>query len=236
MGSRHKTIKNVLDIGRAAEWNDDHEADFTLEIEEYDLQTGSAIATEWSTAQTSGGSAPVWALVGAAGSEHAFVVLNTGGTTGKLSSMRHMLGGAAANVTSPADLPALNLALEISAIHTLGIVAEWGFFASATVPFTANGAGAYFRINADLLYAVTGTGAAETETLIGAWSQYANYRIQINSANVEFYVNDLVTPELTITTTRPVVALTPKISVVSGNNVDSTLRLDALAWSRLRAQ
>lgn len=236
MTQRHKTIKNVLDIGRAAEWNDDHEADFTLEIEEYDLQTGSAIATEWSTAQTSGGAAPVWALVGAAGSEHAFVVLNTGATTGKLSSMRHMLGGAAANVTSPADLPALNLALEISAIHTLGIVAEWGFFASATVPFTANAAGAYFRINADLLYAVTGTGAAETATLIGAWSQYSNYRIQINSANVEFYVNDLVTPELTITTTRPVVALTPKISVVSGNNVDSTLRCDALAWSRLRKQ
>ena len=236
MTARHKTIKATLDVGRATEWNDDHMADFTTEIEEFDLLTGLAITSEWDTAQTSGGSAPVWALVGAAGSGHAFVVLNTGATTGQLSSMRHMLGGAASNITSPADLPTLNMALEISAVHTVGVVAEWGFFASATTPFTGNQAGAYFRIDDDELYAVTGTGAAETATLIGAWSQYANYRISINSANVTFYVNDLAAPALTQILTMPAVDLTPKVSVISANNVDSTLRLDALAWSRLRMQ
>jgi len=236
MTERHKAIKATLDTGRATEWNDDHMADFTTEIEEFDLLNGSAITSEWSTNQTSGGSAPVWALVGAAGSGHSFVVLNTGATTGNLSSMRHMLGGAASNITSPADLPTINIALEVSAIHTVGVVAEWGFFASATTPFTALQAGAYFRIDDDELYAVTGNGAAETAVLIGAWSQYANYRISINSANVEFYVNDMAAAAVTQILTMPTVDLTPKVSIISANNVDSTLRLDALAWSRLRMQ
>ena len=234
MTQRHKAIKATLDVGTAAEWNNDHEADFSTEIDESDIIIGPAITTEWDTAQTSGGSAPALALVGAAGSGHAFVVLNTGATTGQSSSMRHKLGGSASNITSPDDLPTLNLALQIAAVHTTGNVAEFGFFASATTPFTANQAGAYFRVYNNNLYAVTGTGAAETATLIGAFSEYSNYRIHINSTNITFYVDDMTAASATITTTRPAVDLTIKISVISANNVDSTLRCDGLAWSRLR--
>ena len=236
MTSRHKAIKGTLDTGHATEWNDDHQADFTLEIEEYDLTTGVAITSEWDLAQTSGGSNPVWSLVGAAGQEHAFVVLNTGATTGQISSMRHMLSGAAGNVTSPLDLPALNMALWLEDISGVGVEAEFGFFASATTPFTANQAGAYFRVDGGDLYAVTGTGAAETATLIAAYSEYANYRIKINSTNIEFFVDDLETAAVTQTLTRPAVALTPKVSVISVGNYDETINLDALAWSRLRKQ
>jgi hypothetical protein len=236
MGVRHKAYKATLDRGYAIDWNDDHAVSYAEEITHEALEPGQAITGNWDTAQTSGGSAPVWALVGAAGSGHAFVVLNTGAATGQSSSMRHKLGGAASNITSPADLTVMTLALEVSAVHSAGNVAEWGLFASATAIFTANQAGAYFRIDNNQLYAVSGTGAAETATLIGAWSQYAHYRIEVNSANIKFYVDDMVNPAATTTTNRPAVDLTAKVSVISANNVDSTLRLDGCALQRLRKQ
>ena len=231
---RHKRVVAILDVGQPQDWNDDHISDFTDEVTDEDMLLGAAVTTSWDTAQTSGGSAPVWTLVGAAGSGHAFVVLNTGGATGQSSSMRHKLGGSASNITSPGDLPVVTCALEVAAVHTSGNVAEWGLFASATAPFTANQAGAYFRINNAQLYAVCGTGAAETATLIGAYDQYAQYRVEVNSANIKFYVDNMSTPAATITTNRPAVDLTMKVSVVSGNNVNSTLRLDAVGLQRLR--
>jgi len=148
--------------------------------------------------------------------------------------MRHKLGGAASDITSPNDLPVVTCALEVAAVHTAGNVAEWGLFASATSPFTANQAGAYFRVNNGQLYAVCGTGAAETATLIGAYDQYAQYRVEVNSADVRFYVDSMTTPAATISTNRPAVDLTMKVSVISANDVDSTLRLDAVGLQRLR--
>lgn len=233
---RHKAYKATLDRGYASEWNDDHISDFTDEVTDEDTPLGQAVTASWDTAQTSGGSAPVWTLVGAAGSGHAFVVLNTGGTTGQSSSMRHKLGGAASNITSPDDLPIMTCALDAAAVHTAGVVAEWGLFASATSPFTANQAGAFFRINNNQLYAVVGNGAAETATLIGAFDEYAQYRVEVLSTTIKFYVDNMTTAVAAIALTRPAVDLTMKVSVISANNVDSTLRLDAVGLQRLRKQ
>ena len=236
MSNRHKAIKNTLDVGTAEEWDADHMQDFTLEIEDKILHPGTAVSAEWDTTQTSSGSAPVWELSGSAGSGHADVILNTGAATGQTSSMRLKLGGSSSDVTSPDDLPGLNMALQIAAVHTAGTVAEWGFFKNSTTPFTANQEGAYFRIKDNNLYAVTGNGISETAVLIGAFLEYSNYRIIFNSGNVQFYADDLVTASATITTTRPTDNLTIKASVISANNVDSTLTTDAIALSRLRKQ
>jgi hypothetical protein len=234
MSLRHKKQVGSLETGLAADWNDNHITDFTDETEDNLMRIGSAISGEWDTAQTAGGSAPVWALVGAAGSGHAWVTLNTGAATGQSSSMRLKMGGSAGDTTSPDDLPIFSAAVNVEAVHTAGIVAEWGFFGSATAIFTANQAGAYFRIEDNQLYAVCGDGAAEDAELIGDFNEYGNYKIVINSANVAFYVDNMKTAVVTIAANRPAVNLTPKISVISANNVDSTLNVDGVALVRLR--
>ena len=238
--SRHKAYKATLDKGYAAEWYDDHIDDYTDEISFQALRIGYAVGTEWSTAQTSGGSAPVWTLVGAAGAGHATVVFNTGGTTSNVSSMRYMLGGAAGNITSIDDLPIMTFTMQIDTVHTAGKVVEAGLIPSATALFTANQDGAYFRVNNDTLYAVTGDGANETATDLGAFDEYAQYRILITTSGattrVYFYVDDMVNAAATHTTNLPNADMTIKISVISANNVDSTIRVDACALQVLRKQ
>lgn len=236
MSNRHKKIVATLDKGLATDWNDDHEINYIDEISEELLIIGLTVAHFWDTAQTSLGSAPVWTLVGGAGIEHAYVVLNTGATTGNKSSMRYTLGGGASNTTSPNDLPILTMSINIDTIYTTGNMVEFGLIASATNLFTANQSGAYFRINNNTLYAVTGNGATETTTSLGTWNEYDHYRIEFTSTQVKFYVGGVATPSATHTTNIPAVALTIKISVISGNNVDSTIRTDAVGWSRLRLQ
>ena len=234
MSYRHKAIKSSLDVGLVSEWNDDHILDYTDEIEEQLLRISESISESWDTSQTSGGSVPVWGKIGSNGSGHAFVILNTGAVTGKISSMRLKLGGSAGNVTSPDDLPIFTATINISAISTTGNVVEFGFFENSVSPFTANQKGAYFRIKNDQLYAVSGTGTAETEALIGSISTYNQYRIEFGSSNIKYYVNDMASYKVSIATNRPISDLTIKISVISANNVDSTIRTDGVSFVRLR--
>jgi len=238
MSTRHKAIKATLDRGYASEWNDDHIADFTDEIEHVCNLFTPAITTEWDTGETAGGTVPTITLVGAAGSGHVFVVFNTGATTGQLSSMRHELNGAAGNITSLDDYPMMTFTMNISAIHTAGKVIEAGLVPSATAPFTANQDGAYFRVNNNLLYAVTGDGAAETATSLGAYDAYAQYRIEVVSVGgvdkVNFYVDDMDNAAAVHTTNLPNADLTMKVSVISANNVDSTIHIDGVALNILR--
>lgn len=242
MSLRHKAVKATLDRGYASEWNDDHEPNFAVEIVHFCLHPGPVLTTYWDFAQTAGGSNPDWALVGAAGAEHAFVVLNTGATTNQISSMRHELDAAVANITSPTDGPVLTLTLQIAAVHAAAGVAnsvvEFGFQDDSDALFTVNLDHAIFRVYNGNLYAVTGDGAAETETLIAAYNEYGQYRIALSTTRCDFYVDDMVTPAASHTAADaenlPDAALTIKVSVRSKNNVDSTIRVDALAWMRLR--
>ena len=242
MSMRHKRVVATLVTGTAADWNDDHEANFADEIQHEGLHVGLTITHNWDFAQTAGGSNPAWALVGGAGSEHAFVVLNTGGVTNQVSSMRHELGGAVANVTSPGDAPVLTLTLQVSAVHDAAGVAnsvvEFGFQDDSDALFTQNLDMAIFRIYDGKVHAVTGSGAAETETEIADYNEYGQYRIALTSARCDFYVDDMVTPAASHVAADadeiPNAALTVKVSVRSRNNVDSTIRVDGLAWARLR--
>ena len=236
MALRHKAIKATLDKGYAAEWNDDHVHDFTEEIANNILAFGPAVTLDWDTAQTAGGSAPVWAMSG----NHAVVVLNTGAATDQTSSMRKELGAAVSNITNPDDLPILTCAARVVAVHNAAGVAnsvvEFGFQDDSDAIFTQNLHHAIFRFYNGNVFAVTGNGAAETETNLGARSEYAVYRIEFLSASVKFYIDDMETAAATHSTNLPTADMTIKFSVRSKNNVDSTIHLDACALTRLRKQ
>lgn len=236
MSIRHKAVKATLDRGYASEWNDDHQLDFEEEICHQCLCPGEAITVHWDTAQTAGGSAPVWSMT----SNHAWVVLNTGGVTDQISSMRHELGGAVSNITNADDLPVLTLTMQIVQVHDAAGVAnsviEFGFQDDSDALFTQNQHHAIFRVYNGKVHAVTGDGAAETETEIADYDEYGQYRIEFTSTQVRFYVDDLTSPAATHTANLPTADLTIKVSVRSKNNVDSTVNVDALGWRRLRKQ
>lgn len=235
MSLRHKEVKATLDVGKAEEWNDDHLVDFSDEVDwEYSPLT-IPVGDVWDTAQTSGGSAPVVTL----SDSHVFVYLITGATTDQTSSMRLEMATTASDITAKEDAPVLTMALWLEAYHTAGNVAEFGLIPYATNLFTANQDGAYFRINDDKLYAVTGNGAAETATditPITGISEFGNYKIELTGSNCKFYVDDMKTPKLTQTLTLPNNDLTIKISIRSKNNIDTKAWLDGIALKRNRYQ
>lgn len=233
MSLRHKAIKATLDVGTAAEWNDDHIVDFSGELDFEYSPLNQLVANIWNTAQTAGGSAPVVAFT----DHHTGVYFTTGATTDQTSSMRLMINGAAGNITDYQDGPILTFALWLDTYHTALNVAEFGLITSATALFTANQNGAYFRVEANKLYAVTGTGAAETATditpVLGI-SEYAVYKIELGSSNCKFYVDDMETPVRTETATLPTGDVTLKFSIRSKNNVNSLMYLDGVALKRNR--
>ena len=233
MGTRHKAIKNVLEVGTHEEWNDDHIVDFSDELDYEYSPISTPVANVWDTAQTAGGSAPVVALT----DHHVSVYFTTGATTDQTSSMRHEMATQASDITYIDDAPILTCAVWLDAYHTVGNVAEWGLIPYATALFTANQDGAYFRIEGNKLYAVTGDGANETATditpVLGI-PEYGVYKIEVGSANVKFYVDDMEDPAATNTTNLPNNDLTIKFSIRSKNNVDSKMYVDGVALKRNR--
>lgn len=231
---RHKAIKDTLEVGTHDEWNDDHISDFEDELLlECDFIT-PAITTTWDTAQTVGGVVPVLAFI----DHHCFAELNTTADTGDISSMRYEFNGAAGNITYLDDAPIWTSAVWLEAYHTAGLVAEFGLINSATAAaFTANQDGAYFRIEDDVLLAVTGSGAAETLTDVtpaAGIPEYGHYRIELTGSNCAFYVDDMETPAATHTLTLPDSNLTIKYSIQSQNNVDSFMYVDGCGLTRNR--
>jgi len=236
MSFRHKRVVAALNTGGSADWNDDHIADFTVHIDMYMCLRAAALTASWDLFSAGTGVDPAVTLIGAAGSGHAFVVYNTGGVTNNTSGMSKELAGVPGNITSPADLPILTFTMQIVAIHNVGEVIEMGLFDQGVAPFTANQDGAYFLVNNDTLFAVTGTGAAETITDLGAYDEYGVYRIEFTTGHVLFYVDDMVTAAADHTTNIPDSDLTPMFTIRSLNNVDSTMRMDAVHMQILRKQ
>ena len=233
---KHKAQKETLEVGTSAEWNDDHIADFENRIELEENFITPAITTNWDLGQVAGGVAPVIAFV----DHHSFAYLNTGATTGQISSMRYEFNGAAGNITYIDDAPTLTMAVWLDAYHTAGLVAEFGLIDSATAAaFTALQDGAYFRIEDNVLYAVTGTGAAETTTDItpvGGIPEYGHYRIELTGTTCNFYVDDMEVVAGAHTNNFPNSDLTIKFGIQSQNNVDSKMYVDAVGLSRNRYQ
>ena len=233
MALRHKAIKAPLEAGASSEWNDDHIADFSDELDFEYCPLNQLVADIWDTGQTSGGSAPVVAFT----DHHTSVYFTTGATTDQTSSMRLEMNGAAGDITYIDNGPILTFALWLDAYHTAGNVAEFGLIPSATALFTANQDGAYFRIEDNKLYSVCGDGAAETATDItpaGGITEYGVYKIVLTGSNCLFYVDDMETPTRTETSNLPDADLTIKFSIRSKNNVNSLMYLDGVALKRNR--
>lgn len=231
---RHKRVVASLDTGEAVDWNDDHTPDFTTNIDMYLCIRGANLAACWTLFSAGTGVDPAVTMVGAAGAGHAYVVFNTGGVTNNTSGMSKDLAGAAGNTTSAADMPTLTFTMQIVAVHNVGEVIEMGLFDQGVAPFTANQDGAYFLVNNDTLYAVTGDGAAETTTDLGAYNEFGVYRIEFATGHVYFYVDNMVTAAADHTANIPDSDLTIMFTIRSLNNVDSTMRLDACALQVLR--
>lgn len=236
MSKRHKAVKATLEAGLASEWNDDHMDDYTTHIDFYFVLRVANLGASWDLYSAGTGNDPATTLVGAAGSGHAYVVFNTTGTTNDTSGMSKELAAVPGNITSPDDLPILTFSMNIDTVHTIGTVIEMGLLDQGVAPFTANQDGAYFRVNDNAVEAVTGDGAAETVTVIGAFTEYAVYRIEILTASVKFYVDDMVTAAATHDANLPDSDLTARFTIRSLNNVDSTMRMDACSMIILRKQ
>ena len=230
MAIRHKAYKETLNRGYAYEWNDDHHLDPTDEIDYFTTFIEQALSSSWDSAQCSGGGAVGVAL----DSNHAFFTANSGAGVGDRATVRKMLADAVGNITDPDDLPVLTMANRVTISVGAGTTHEFGLFVSATTPFTANQEGAYFREAAGVLYAVTGTGAAETATNLGSFSGYGVFRIEFTSTDVRFYVDDLTSPVATHTTNLPTGNLTIKLSAIGTAAGSQILRSDFVGLTRLR--
>ena len=230
MSIRHVRIVGPLDTGASADWNDDHLADFYARIEIIEDMVSQAQAASWNLAQETSTTATATTI-------SAGVVamrLNATGGVGNFASARHMLAGSAGNITNKTELPIMNCAVELTGLTADTLTHEFGLFASATTPFTANSNGAYFRVSAGVMYAVTGTGAAETATNVGAATQYGSYRIDVLSGSVKFYADDMVTPLATHTTNLPASDVTMKFSTAQRAGGSNLMNVQACALSVLR--
>jgi len=223
MTLRHKAYKTALSTGLASEWNDDHWADFRDELLAEWTFPAHNIPAEFTNAVT--GSATV--DVGMANNHNSMNLL-TGATSSSVASLK--LGDT--DTTNKLDLPIFTSTIKLESND----LAEFGFFVYANTPFTANQKGAYFRISGGKLYAVTGTGAAETATEIGNLTTYGQYKIEFTSIDVRFYLDDLITPVATHTTTIPTEDITLKVSLKTQTTTPRILRMDGLALMRLREQ
>ena len=234
MTFRHKAVKATLDRGYASEWNDDHHFDPAEYVSFHDCFMCNAVTNLWETGQSDAGNIPTVAVVGAAGSGHVFAVLQTTAVVGEISSLRHKVLNAASDVTSPDDLPVLTMAIDLDTPAGAGATHEFGFFANAVVPFAANQDAAFFRVTANVLYSVTGAGAAETTSDLGAPGQYGVYRVEFTSTSVKFYVDDLVTAVATHAANITAADLNIKFSAQAVAAGAQVLRSDFVGLTRLR--
>lgn len=222
MTIRHRAFKQPLDKGFSSEWNDDHVVDLSNYLTFYDCFYNDALAPWWNTAQSTGSGAVTTDMV----DNHLFLTVRSGGTATSIGSVR--FGND--NCTNRLDLPIFTASVRLDTTRKL----EFGFFAAATAPFTANQNGAYFRVSNGVIYAVTGTGAAETVTSLGTPSLYGVYKIEFTSTNVKFYIDNMREPRAIHTTNLPSVDLTFKFSAQRELGEEQILRCDGVGLQRLR--
>ncbi|MBA7576060.1 hypothetical protein ES708_17897 [subsurface metagenome] len=237
MSIKHKAVKATLDVGTAVEWNDDHIVNYESCISHEMFFMSPGVAVMWDTAETAGtGVAPVLTFT----DHHVIVELDSGPAGNDVSSMRHEFNGGVGNITHVNDEPILSAAVWLEQYPVGTECIEWGFFDSGVAPFTANQDGAYFRIDTNAIYAVTGDGAAETATDItpvAGIPEYINSRIELNGTNCLFYLNDMDTASATHTTNLPDSDLTIKYScknIGGGGGNQVLLYTDGCALTRLR--
>ena len=226
MTTRHKFVAAPLDKGLSSDWNDDHHIDFDEELTFWDVFHYGALMAHWSTAQCAAGGTAAIDLV----SGHNFVKIESSAGAGGLGCLR--LGTT--DITNAADLPVATFTIKTDTVQK----EEIGFFKASDTPFTANQDGAYFRISASKIYAVTGDGAGEeandiTPATFGV-NKYYQLRIKFTSTTVEFYIDDLVTYVQANTTHITADDLTFKASAAVSGGVSQKLHMDGFGMTRAR--
>jgi len=231
MATRHKAIKETLEVGTSAEWNDDHTEDFTSRVGHADFIIGNNLGGHWNFVQTTAAANPDMVFV----DHHMFAEIDSLVAGPTITSMRQEFDAAAGNITYIDDSPTFISKLWIVDYDAATNCAEWGFFDSAQVPFAANQDGAYFRLDTDVLYAVTGSGAAETLTDItpvAGVPEFAQYVIELTATECKFYIDDRETPVATHLLTLPDSDLTMKYSTQTAAAVQTVIRMDASYFER----
>lgn len=230
MALRHIAQKATLDQGLASEWNDDHIENFEVRIDHHEDLFTNAIADHWDlTQETSTTATTISFLAG-------FVALrqHAAGGAGNFSTIRHKILNAAADICDENAEPMVQMALDIQTPTADNATHEFGFFSNANVPFAANQNGAFFRIDANVLKAISSDGAAETETNLGAPDQYAVYMVKHTATHDYFYVDDMEVPVATHTTDISAADLNIKLTCADRAAGDNYLNCQALWFSFLR--
>lgn len=230
MAFRHKAVKSTLDQGTAAEWNDDHEQDFEVRVDHCEDIYTNAVADHWDLGQETSTTATTVSFSG------GFVAIrqHAAGGAGNFSSMRHKILNAAADICDENSEPIVVMALDVQSPTADNATHEFGFFSNANALFAANQNGAFFRIDANVLKAVSSNGAAETETNLGAPDQFATYKVKHTATADYFYVDDMETPVATHTTTISAADLNIKMTCADRAAGDNYLNCQALWFSHLR--
>jgi len=235
MALKHKAHKETLEVGTSAEWNDDHVADFSSSISLYEDFITPVITTKWDLTQNGAGVAAVITFQ----DHHSLVKIDSGANNTDWSAMRYEFNGAAGNMTYIDDNPIMTMAIWLDAYAATGNVTEFGLQNNAVAPFTANQDGAYFRIDGDALYAVTGTGAAETATditPIGGIPEYGVYRIELTAALCNFYVDDMEVIAAGHTNNFPDSDLTMSFAARNDLGTTTDMYVDGVGLERRRYQ
>ena len=233
MALKHKAHKETLEVGTSAEWNDDHVADFSSSISLYEDFITPVITTKWDLTQNGAGVAAVITFQ----DHHSFAKIDSGANDTDWSAMRYEFNGAAGNMTYIADNPIMTMAVWMDAYAATDEVAEFGLQNNAVAPFTANQDGAYFLINGNALFAVTGDGAAETTTDItpvGGIPEYGVYRIELTAATCKFYVDDMEVVAATHTNHFPDSDLTMSFAARNDGNTKAEMYVDGVGLERVR--
>lgn len=227
---RHKAIKASLDVGTAAEWNDDHDINYQACVIHEDIFLDFGAVAEWNAAQNTSTTNPNITLVG------GFTALRlvAGGGVGNFGTIRHSLLGAAANIVNHVAQPDVNMAIDVQTPTADNATHEFGFMANAGLPFAANQDGAFFRIDNNVLFAVSSDGAAETTTNLGAPNQFGNYKVKHTATTDYFYVDDNETPVATHTTDISSADLTIKLTCADRAAGDNYLNSQAVGLCCLR--
>lgn len=235
MAVRHKAIKDTLEVGTHDEWNDDHTADYTNRKFHKCFMIGVNLAGHWDFIQTTAAANPSMVFNPSGTDHHEFAEIDSLVAGPTITSMRHEFSAAPGNITHINNSPTMITRLWIAAFDAATECAEWGLFDNAIVPFVNNQDGAYFRLDTNKLYAVTGDGAAETATDVtpaGGVPEFAQYVIELTATECNFYIDDRETPVATHTTNLPDSDLTMKYSTQTAAAVQTIIRTDAICLER----
>jgi len=232
MAIRHRTTKNTLDVGTADEWNQDHLIHFGAFIDHVDVFLNTNNLNEWDVVQNTSTTNPTISISGG----FVMVRLTGDGGAGNFGTIRHKILNVAGDITNHNAQPNLHMALEFPNPTADNATHEMGLMANAGLPFAANQDGAFFRIDNQVLYAVSSDGAGETATPIGSPDQFLILRVIHTATSDLFFIGPSVEPDIIHETNVSSSDLTIKFSCADRAGGNNFLNCQAVSLTCLRQQ